>query len=94
MHYTLAILLGCSIGLNVVLWRILKLRTHPVRAEFTLAQLVTEGVALAEASHLKGHARFHIAKQYVMERAAKQKLKYDERDLALRIEAQRLAKKA
>lgn len=57
-----------------------------------LTQLVREGVALAETSVLKGHARFRIASEFVSSRAAAQKLALDPRDCALRIEAEVVAR--
>lgn len=59
----------------------------PVLDDSALAALVTEGVAIAERSPLKGPDRFRIAKTHVMERASSLSASIDEADLARRIEA-------
>ena len=94
MTYLLAIALGCSIGINVVLTFILRARTHPVRKESRLADLITEGVTIAEQSKLKGSDRFRLAREHVMYRAPALRLKVDARDVALRIEAAVALRKA
>lgn len=52
-----------------------------------VSSIVYEGVALAEVSKLKGTDRFNIAKNFTMSRCKSLNAEFDERDLALRIEA-------